>query len=164
MAEVALKERGIDEALALLKSLPPEVVSKSGGPVKTALRAGARVLQREVALNLAASIGSLSGDDAISTGLLEKSIISSRGKAPTSGKGERYLVRVKRQTYTRESGETVTTLKTAQIKEYGSEKQTAEPFIRPAFNATAETAIRTVQSEPVKSLDRIVTKLSRLKR
>ena len=48
MAEVALKERGIDEALALLKSLPPEVVSKSGGPVKTALRAGARVLQRDL--------------------------------------------------------------------------------------------------------------------
>ena len=161
MAEVELRERGIDGVLEMLKRLPPEVVSKKGGPVKTALRAGARVIQSEVALNLAASIGSLSTDDEISTGLLQKSVIVSRGKAPSSGKGERYLVRIKRQTYTRASGERVTTLKTAQIKEYGSEKQLGEPFIRPAFNAKAQQAIVTVQRVLVAAVERIASKLAR---
>jgi HK97 gp10 family phage protein len=163
MAEIALKERGIDEALALLKSLPPEVVSKSGGPVKAALRAGARVIQKEAALNIARATDNLSSDEGGSTGLLQSSVITSRGKAPSSGKGERYLVRVKKRVYVR-AGEQVTTLKTAQLLEYGSEKQPAEPWIRPAFNAKAETAIRTVQIELVKAIDRVVTKLARLKR
>jgi len=163
MAEIALKERGIDEALALLKSLPPEVVSKSGGPVKAALRAGARVIQKEAALNIARATDNLSSDEGGSTGLLQSSVITSRGKAPSSGKGERYLVRVKKRVYVR-AGEQVTTLKTAQLLEYGSEKQPAEPWIRPAFNAKAETTIRTVQIELVKAIDRVVTKLARLKR
>lgn len=163
MAEVELRERGIDGVLEMLDKLPAEVVSKKGGPVKTALRAAARVIQREEVLNLAASIGSLSTDDAVTTGLLEKSVIVSRGKAPSSGKGERYLVRIKRRTYTRASGEKVTTLKTAQIKEYGSEKQVAEPFIRPAFNAKAQQAISVAQTELVRAVERIAAKLARSK-
>ena len=99
----------------------------------------------------------------VTTGLLEKSVIVSRGKAPSSGKGERYLVRIKRRTYTRASGEKVTTLKTAQIKEYGSEKQVAEPFIRPAFNAKAQQAISVAQTELVKAVERIASKLARSK-
>jgi hypothetical protein len=94
-----------------------------------------------------------------STGLLAKNIVVTRGKAPSDGKGERFLVRVKRKAYQRK-GKTVTTLKTAQIKEYGSSKQLAEPFIRPAFNTKAAEAIATVERELVKGMDRIVKKLA----
>jgi len=57
------------------------------------------------------------------------------------------------------SGKAVTTLKTAQLLEYGSSKQPAEPWIRPAFQSKAAEAIRTVETELVAAIDRIATKL-----
>lgn len=159
--KVEVKLTGVDGVLATLQSLPAEVVSKRGGPVKAALRKGALVILNEEKLRLQASIANQSpGAKRETTGLLLKSLIASRGKAPTSGKGERYLVRVKRKTYTRKGGRPVTTLKSAQLLEYGSSKQPAEPWIRPAFLAKAEQAIRTVEVELVAGIDRVVKKLA----
>lgn len=157
---VELKLSGLDGVLDLLKQLPPEVVSKRGGVVKTALRKGAQVILREEALNLARVTGNLDPEQEPGTKLLASSLIVSRGKAPTGGKGERYLVRVKRKAYLRK-GKPVTTLKTGQILEYGSEKQQAEPWIRPAFNAKAAEAIYTIERETLAGIDRAVKKLSR---
>lgn len=148
---------GLDGVLKTLKSLPPEVVSKRGGPVKLALAKGARLLRNEVKKNLQSVISS---DE--STGLLEKNIIASRGKPPTSGNGERYLVRVKRRTYTDRTGKPVTTLKTANILEYGSEKQTAKPFIRPAAISKAQETIAVVTDDLKKRLDKAVKDLARV--
>lgn len=161
--QVELKVAGIDGVLATLQALPAEVVSKSGGPVKAALRAGARVLLREAALNLARSTGNLSADEDTrrSTGLLLKNLIASRGKAPIGGNGERYLVRVRSKSYPDRKGEITTTLKTAQLLEYGSSQQPAEPWLRPAFAAKAEQAITTTQTELVKGVDRVVARLAR---
>ena len=147
---------GLDGVLKTLQSLPPEVVSKRGGPVKLALAKGARLLRNEVKKNLRAII---STDE--STGLLEKNIISSRGKAPSQGKGERYLVRVKRKVYTDKTGKPVTTLKTANILEYGSEKQAAKPFIRPAAISKASQTITVVTDDLKKRLDKVVKELAR---
>lgn len=160
---VEFKLSGLDGVLDTLKSLPPEVVSKRGGPVKVALRKGALVILREEALNLARVTNNLSTDDAEGTGLLQKSLVATRGKAPNSGNGERYLVRVKRKTYVRK-GKPVTTLKTAQLLEYGSEQQSAEPWIRPAFNAKAAEAIFTVERELIAGVDRVVAKLAQKNR
>lgn len=148
---------GVDGILKTLKSLPAEVVSKRGGPVKLALAKGARLLRNEVKKNLRAVISS---DE--STGLLEKNIIASRGKAPTVGNGERYLVRVKRRTYIDRTGKPVTTLKTANILEYGSEKQTAKPFIRPAAVSKAQQTINVVTSDLKMRLDKVVKDLARI--
>jgi HK97 gp10 family phage protein len=149
---------GLDGVLQTLKSLPPEVVSKRGGPVKSALRKGALVILREAKLNLAHSTESLTGDDT-STGLLQKSLIASRGKPPSGTNGERYLVRIKKRSYKR-NGKTVTTQQTANFLEYGTEKQRAEPWLRPAFNAKAQQAISTVETELLKGIDRVVKKLA----
>lgn len=159
--KVDVKLTGLDGVLETLKSLPPEVVSRKGGPVKAALRKGALVILREAALNLARATDTLGSDDHTSTGLLQKNLIASRGKAPSSGKGERYLVRVRRKPYNRR-GEVVTTLKTAQLLEYGSSRQPAEPWLRPAFNAKARDAISTIETELVKGVDRVVKRLARL--
>ena len=148
---------GVDGILKTLKSLPAEVVSKRGGPVKLALAKGARLLRNEVKKNLRAVISS---DE--STGLLEKNIIASRGKAPTVGNGERYLVRVKRRTYIDRTGKPVTTLKTANILEYGSEKQTAKPFIRPAAVSKAQQTINIVTTDLKMRLDKVVKDLARI--
>jgi hypothetical protein len=108
MVEIQL--HGLTGVLEMLKSLPPEVVSKRGGPVKAALRKGALVILRQAALNLARATDSLASDDSESTGLLLKNLVATRGKAPFSGNGERYLVRVRRKGYQRK-GKPVSTLK-----------------------------------------------------
>ena len=150
-----LKLTGVDGVLDLLKKLPPDVVSRRGGPVKTALRKGAVVIFKQAKTNLQQSTA---GDD--STGLLLQNLVVTRGKEPTGTKGERYLVRVRRKSYQRR-GKPVTTLKTAQLLEYGSVQQPAEPWLVPAFKARAAEAIRTAETELVKAIDRAVKKLSK---
>jgi HK97 gp10 family phage protein len=158
--KVELKLSGIDGVLDTLKSLPPEVVSKRGGPVLAALRKGGRLIQAAEKSNLQATLANATdADDAASTGLLMSSVVVSRGKAPPDGRGERVLVRIKRKTYARK-GKPTTTLASAQLKEYGSQQQPAEPWIRPAFNAKAHEAISTIERELVKGIDRIVAKLA----
>lgn len=147
---------GVDGVLKTLQSLPPEVVSKRGGAVKLSLAKGARLIRNEVKKNLQRVV---STDE--STGLLEKNIISSRGKQPYGTKGERYLVRVKRKTYPDRDGKPVTTLKTANILEYGSEKQSSQPFIRPAAVSKAQEAINVITADLVKRVDKIVADLAR---
>lgn len=153
---------GLEGVLATLQSLPAEVVSKRGGPVKSALRKGALVIQAEEKARLRAAIAHVApGGKAESIGLLEKNIIVSRGKAPVSGKGERYLVRVKGAIYPGRKGKPVTTKQTARFLEYGTEKQPAEPFIRPAVQMKGGEAIATIERELVAGIDRIVRKLAR---
>lgn len=160
---------GFDGALALLKSLPAEVVSKRGGPVKTGLRKGALVIKRAELANLqAVTHNATSKDKVLSTGLLAANVIVSRGKAPIGGNGERYLVRVKRKVYPGRSGKSgggkaTTTLASAQLLEYGSRTQPAEPWIRPAAASSAREAIETIQRETVAAINLVVKKLSKAK-
>jgi HK97 gp10 family phage protein len=159
-----LKVTGLDGVLDMLKKLPPEVVSKRGGPVKAALRKGALVIQAEEKKNLLAVIART--DDQIerqATGLLLDNIIVSRGKQPIGTKGERYLIRVKRKVYPRnnnEGGDT-TTLKTARLLEYGSSKQPPRPWIRPAAASKAQEAVDVTSQELVRRINAIVRKLAR---
>ena len=162
---VTLKLEGLDGVLDMLKQLPPEVVSKRGGPARAALRKGAVVILKQEQANLqAVTANATSSEQRESTGLLLKNLVVTRGKAPHDGKGERFLVRVRRKAYPRKGGKAVTTLQTANLLEYGSEKQPAEPWIRPAFATKAEEAIRTVEREMVRGIDRIVKKLAKGRR
>jgi HK97 gp10 family phage protein len=153
-----LKITGLDGVLEMLLKMPPEIVSKRGGPVKTALRKGASVIAKQARANLrAVTNNQTASGEKESTGLLAKSIVVTRGKAPTTGNGERYLVRVKGKTYARK-GKVVTTKKTAQLLEYGSSKQPAEPWLRPAFASKATEAINTVVRELPKEIDKAAQK------
>jgi HK97 gp10 family phage protein len=159
--QLDVKLTGLDGVLATLKSLPPEIVSKRGGPVRQALRKGAVVILKAEQANLQAS---LQNEPRYTTGFLLKNLIVTRGKAPTGGNGERYLVRVRRKTYAGTGKGTgakaVTTIQVAQLHEYGTAKQPPEPFIRPAFESKAAEAIRTVERELLRSIDRVVRKLA----
>lgn len=159
--KVEMQLSGVEGVIATLQSLPAEVVSKRGGPVKTALRKGALVILAAEKANLRAVMGHQVGAQHVeSTGLLLANLIASRGRPPSDGKGERYLVRVKRKTYTRRGSRPVTTLKSAQLLEHGSSHQPAEPWIRPAFLANAEKAINVVTTELLKGIDSVVNKLA----
>lgn len=157
--KVEFKLTGVEGVLKTLRELPPEIVSKRGGPVKLALAKGARVIRDEAKKNLRAEIAR-GGDE--STGLLEKNIIVSRGKQPIGGNGERYLVRVKRKTYEKSGeGKPVTTLKTAHLLEYGSQHQPATPWLRPAFAATRQKAVDVTITDLKSRIDKIVAKLAK---
>lgn len=156
--KVEVKLTGVEDTLRMLRSLPPEIVSKRGGPVKQALAKGARLLRDEAKRNLQAVIAAR-GDE--STGLLMENIVSTRGKKPTGTNGERYLVRVRRKTYKDRKGEVVTTHKTASLLEYGSDKQAATPWLRPAVQAKGAEVINVVTEDLNRRIALIVKRLSR---
>ncbi len=159
--KVELRLDGLKGVLSTLESLPREVVSRRGGPVLASLKKGAKVIQKQELANLQAIVNNATASGKKeSTGLLQKNIVVSRGKAPTGGNGERVLVRVKRKTYARKGGKPVTTIKTASLLETGSSQQPAEPWARPAFNAKAAEAITTVERDLVDRIDKIVKKLA----
>ena len=149
--------KGIDGVLNILRRLPPELVAKNGGPVVLALKAGARKIYKPAQSRLEQVT-----DTERSTGLLEKSLVVRRGKAPKSGRGERVIIRVRKKVYPRKSIKDVTTLKTAHLLEYGSNKQTAEPWLRPAFNAHARDAIDTATASLVTQLNTLVARLGKV--
>ncbi len=151
---------GIPGIIRTLSSLPAEVVSKKGGPVKLALAKGARFLRDKERQNLQAVLEP--GDE--STGLLAQNIIATRGKAPSDGNGERYLVRIKRRMYPGRKGEQVSTLKSAQLKEYGSVHQPARSFIRRTVNERGEETINLVVGDMSVRIDRLVAKLAQQNR
>lgn len=156
--KVEVNLQGVDGVLATLRSLPPEIVSKRGGPVKLALAKGARILRDHARQNLRAVIAN--GSDVLSTGLLEQNVVSTRGKAPAGGGGERYLVRVRRKTYPDRSGKPVTTHKTAHLLEYGSVHQPATPWLRPAVLAKGDQVISVVTADLVRRIELVVKKLA----
>jgi HK97 gp10 family phage protein len=145
---------GLDGVLDTLRSLPPELVSKRGGPVRAALRKGAIVVQQAARERLrAVTVGT------DSTGLTGDNIVVTRGKRPPpGGKGEVYLVRVRRKTYPGRKG--AHTRKSAALLEYGSSQQRAEPWLRPAYRAAAPQALVTIETELTKAIARIVRKLA----
>ena len=152
--------KGLDSVLDLLKSLPPEIVSKRGGPVKLALAKGARLIRAQVDRNLVMVTSGISNstEKQRSTGFMRQNLIATRGKEPVGSKGERYLVRFRRKPYPDGHARVV---QTAQLLEYGSSQQPAEPFIRPAFQAKAQEAIDVISEDLIQRVNRVVLKLSK---
>lgn len=136
------------------------MVSKRGGPVSLALRAGGRVLKKEEIKQLKRVLAAR--QESYSVGVLEKNFVISRGKPIPIGNGERVVVKIRRKVYpARHDRKPVTTRKTAHILEYGSEKQVATPFLRPAFNAAKNEVVVTVTRDLVVRVAKIVRKLGR---
>jgi HK97 gp10 family phage protein len=155
--KIEMHLRGVDGVLATLRRLPAEVVSKRGGPVKLALAKGARLIRDEAKKNLERSIAENGAD---TTGETVKAVIASRGKAPNNGKGERYLVRVKKRTFINARGRKTSTLMTANLLEYGSSHQPATPWLRPAVMLKGQQAIDVITQDLARRLDLTVKRLA----
>ena len=163
--------KGLSGMLKTLESLPAEIVSKRGGPVKLALKKAAYVIRDEESRRFQALVNQRGTNE--TTGLLNKSIIVKRGKVNLEGKGEKYIVTFKRSIYAKSiisqfrrltsggGGETVTTRKTAQLFEWGSSHQPPRKFIMPSFHAKAGEAIDVFKEDLKRRLDVIVTKLAK---
>lgn len=163
--KITMDVKGLEGVLDTLQALPPEIVSKRGGPVKNALRKAANVIKDQAEINLQKAIDHNGSE---STGLLMKNLIVTRGKEPIGTKGERYLVRVRRKAYDGEklgrrqkAGKRVTTHKTASLLEYGSSHQPATPWLRPAVKQKGREAINVFTDDLNKRIDAVVRKLER---
>lgn len=171
---------GLNGILNTLRSLPPEIVSKNGGPARVALRKGAMILVKQAKANFRAAVAS-PGKSGItkSLGFTEKHIIAKR-KAPREGiNGERYIVTVKPVPYpvqklirrkSRSAGKrkkragpkprVLAANDIAFIMEHGSLHQPATPWLLPAFNAKKEEVLATVEKDLIRGIDKIVKKLA----
>lgn len=150
---------GLDDVLAKLKALPPEIASKNGGPVKSALRKGGVVVQREWKANIRRVTQDTESKGYVSTKTLENAVVVRRDPNPQrSGANERYRVMISRKKY---EGRDTKAIATARYLEIGTEKQPAEPTLTPAYMSSREKALATVVTELGKGVDRAIAKISR---
>jgi hypothetical protein len=156
--------KGLDGVLEMLQQLPPEIASKNGGIVRRALRKGAMVLVTQGRANFRRAVeqpGATGITD--TTGFTEKQIVAKRRKMPGGMKGEKFVVTVNYVLHpngNKYRGRAIRANDIAFTMEAGSSKQAATPWLRPAFDAKARTAIETATSELIRGIDRAVKKLA----
>jgi len=158
------KLEGLEGVLATLRSLPPEMVSKNGGPVRVAVRKAANIIREEAKSQMTAR-GNSPGQTArnYATGFTAKQIISKRTRL-TKIKGERFVVTVRPVPHpsgNRIGKRPIKANDVAFIMENGSATQPAEPWMRPAYATKKDLAMQTMELELKAGIDRVVKKLAR---
>lgn len=161
--KVEVNMTGLDGVLDTLKSLPPEVVSRRGGPVRRALAKAGRLIRDQARANVAAAIA-LPGLTGVteSTGFTAENVILKR-RALTQIKGERYIVTVRNKAHPSGNKYRKRQIKANDIAfmlEAGTAKQPATPWLRPAFAARAGEAVQKFETELLRDIERIVKKLA----
>lgn len=165
-----MRLQGVDNIVQTLNALPPEVVSKRGGPVKLALAKGARLVRNQARTNILIGVASRGN---VNTGLLAKNVIVSRARqGPQGTKGERYLVRVRprvahyvgnrRNVRLGRAGKAYLTqgpVYYGKPLEYGTSKMPAYPWLRPAIQQKGQTAIRTITQDLDTRVQKIILQL-----
>lgn len=119
--------RGLKDLDDALKALPREIAGKNGGPLRTALRSAAVVI-RNRAMELAPK----------ETGRLSRAIVIRRDKTPAPV-NERFVIKPRKGASRRD-------LRGAyywHFVEFGTEKNPAQPFLRPAYDQTNQSALDT---------------------
>lgn len=168
MADIINVEiRGLTGVLDALKSLPPEIVSKRGGPVRASLRAAANVLRDQAKANVARIIAEPNKDgDNRSIGLLYKSIQTKRSKMKPGVRGEAFVVGIRRgQKYpaSRQARkEVVTAVQVGRLLEYETERRKPKPWLRPAFDAKGSAALAKFSEEMQKRTTAAIKKAEKL--
>lgn len=154
--------RGLDGVLDRLKSLPPEIASKRGGPVKAALRKGGVVIQKAAQEQIRRVVSNTEAAGYTSTKVLERAVVVRRDPNPQrSGANERYRVLVARgRKYgdRMNKGKPLTAVMTARYLEFGTEDQPAEPWMTPAYMSARQRALNTVVDELGKGVQRAIKK------
>lgn len=162
MAEVKIE--GLKEAVAALRALPAELASKNGGPIRSALYRAAKVIKDDAIQRAPTGTGTPR------PGNLKKNIILIRDRNPgrENGAAERYVVTVRKKRMGKNSNALFRVLKGgdawyAHFVEYGTSKQPAQPFLRPAFESKKHEALQVFVTELSKGVDRAVRRARRRK-
>jgi len=157
--------RGLDGLLDALKALPPAVASKNGGPARVALARGAKVIRDDARARAPKD-----------TGAMAANIVMKRDAQPQrSGVNERYTVGVRGgslSTYSntkrnRRKGvvgkkyEKQSATFYWRFVEFGTNRQPAKPFLRPAFESQKEQALNVITSTLTKGIESAARKVAR---
>lgn len=171
MADILKVEiRGLTGVLDALKSLPPEIVSKRGGPVRASLRAAGKPLLDEAKRNVQRIINTPNKDGRfVSTGLALSSLIIKRGRVRGQN-GEAVYVTVRRgQNYgdkmLKRKGRRTESLRANDVLymlEHGTETRPPMPWSRPAFDAKKQAALDTFNAEMKKRTTAAIKKAEKL--
>lgn len=166
MAREPINVRGLKGVLDTLKQLPPELVSKRGGPVRSALRKGAKIIQQQMQANVQAIIDNpnIDGHESKTIGILKANIVLAVLNPPPGQKGERIGVRVRRKRYPRERmgpGKGKSAQGVGALLEQGTERRQAYPWAAPAYESKKQEAYAVFERELPAAIDRIVKKLAK---
>lgn len=165
MAVETVRIIGLEGVVKTLRELGP-AASARGGPIRTALRKAAKVIQQQVIANVNAIVAeeNVGGLPSKSTGLLAKNIVITRGKKPAGGNGETVRVRVRSKPYPKDRAgdKTVTTAQVSRLLEGGSERLVdPHPHWRPAFDAKKKAALDVFSTELPRDIEKLRKKLAR---
>lgn len=157
MASEFARIEGLEGVMRTLEELPPEIVSRRGGPVRSALRKASKLLVEESRAQID-QITAQHGDD--STGLLRQNVVTVRDSRMSGG--ERYFVRIRRKQYPQDhAGKPVNTRQVGAMLEHGTEKRPPMPWMRRAFELRKHQAAQFFAQEINAQLGRIVRRLAR---
>lgn len=139
------KFEGFAELAELLRSLPAEVVSKSGGPLRAGLQKAAKFIADDASGNAARlPVSNIDDrDEYIRTGRLSKGIKVRRDPNPPQGVTERVVVKPRGVPYWH-------------LVEFGTETMPARPYMRPAFEARKAEAVSVFRTELSKAIERAI--------
>lgn len=161
---VEVEIKGLDGVVRTLNQLPAEVVSKNGGPVRSALRKASLLFKNEMQANIQKILDepNKSGGDVHTLRLL-RNIVTIRQKMPTGVRGERYKIGPRlRRMYPKASpnAKEVSVVQVGRLLETGTERRIAMPWSRPAYEAKKGQVIPLFVSDLDKKLKVIVKKLA----
>jgi HK97 gp10 family phage protein len=163
MAEEFQNIKGLSQMIAALESLPASIVSTNGGVIRKALRKGAIVMVKQAKINVQAIIDADAfnpgRDHLISTGALVKAIGTVRDRDPKAhGFNETYVVKVRRGPRVRNK----TPAQYGRMLEFGTEKDTAKPWMTPAYFSKRQEALDTVVAAVDKGVTEAIRKAAAL--
>lgn len=153
MATEHVQIHGLEGLVRRLRAFPREM-AKNGGPVRSALAKGGKLIRDQAKANVRQLVAepNANGTDSESTGLLEKSIIQKRDRNPRArGATEIYTVRVKRG----KSSKGVSVTRYGKILEFGSRSIKAHAWLRRAAEEKRTAVFQVVASELAKGIAKV---------
>lgn len=175
MARESVRIEGLDGVLAVLRSLPGELVSKRGGVIRLAARKAAKIIADQAKANVRAVVAepNIGGRPSKSTGALERSIVVSRSRTTGNAKGEAVIVKMKGSKKRKYAGnkrnvrkgragqtyETAPPTYYGSILEKGSSRMRPHPWMRPAFDSKKTEALETFVSDLKNRLSAVIKRL-----
>lgn len=142
-----VKVEGLSELLRALKELPKELHK---GPLRAAVSAGIKVVQKQAIINAP-----------MDKGTLKRAIYRTRSRDGSSRVQEMGIVGVRYGKKHRKKGRDAWYWR---FLEFGTIHIAARPFLRPAFEQTKSAQIEALRIKLAKSIERVAAKLNRTKR
>ncbi len=139
---IGMKIEGLEALQKAMVELPKELHK---GPLRSAVSAGAGVVQKQAKANAPSD-----------TGTLKKSIYRTRSKAGSNSTQETAIVGVRFGRKYRKRGQDAFHFL---FLEFGTSKMSARPFLRPAFEGTKQKQIDIMKSRLAKAIEKAAAKL-----